>query len=114
MASFRAYLLSNHFKDLKWNMPKFGAQRKMIEYDLFIVSFLRCILIASFHTQKKRWVQHGFTGFRTNQQKMGTMQNVTKDTMVSLSKYYPTIMMYILEIKPCGLGSRIRDVEAFR
>ena len=53
MASFRTYLLINHFKDLKWNMPKFGAQRKMIEYDLFIVSFLRCILIASFHTQKK-------------------------------------------------------------
>ena len=56
--------------------------------------FLRCILIASFHTHKKRWVQHGFTGFRTNQQKMGTMQNVTKVTLVRFSKYYPIIMRY--------------------
>ena len=54
MASFRAYLLGNHFKDLKWNMPKFGAQRKMIEYDLFIVSFFKVYFNSIFsHTQKK-------------------------------------------------------------
>ena len=74
-------------------MPKFGAQRKMIEYDLFIVSFFKVYFNSIFSHTKKDGFSTVFTGFRTNQQKMGTMLNVTKGTMVRFSKHYPTIMM---------------------
>ena len=59
-------------------MPKFEAQRKMIEYDLFIVSFFKVYFNSIFSHTKKDGFSTVFTGFRTNQQKMGTILNVTK------------------------------------
>ena len=39
----------------------------------------------------------------------------TNKTKISRNKFYVKVRTYkLLEIKPCGLGSRIRDVEAFR
>ena len=37
-------------------------------------------------------------------------QNKSKNLEISFQALYYS---YTLEIKPCGLGSRIRDVEAF-
>ena len=64
---------------------------------VFIVSFFKVYFNSIFSHTKKDGFSTVFTGFRTNQQKRGTMQNVTKVTMTRLSKYYPTIMMYFFQ-----------------